>query len=209
MARTTLSALALSFSMTLGFAPLGAQESAPDAFPALSSDTLQQMQQAAETGNVAKQFELATRYLNGDGVPVDNFEALRWFKLAADQGSANAQYNIAVMYLNGIGVIRDPAEAVQWFVAAAENGDTAAQFTLAVLLFNGQLDVPQNLPHAYKWFLLAGAAGHQTAAANAVLIQELLPAETAAAMQADALEWIDDFQQRNNRESTPNVDQVP
>lgn len=154
-------------------------------------------QDTVEPSDAVAQFELGARYLHGDGVAVDNFEALRWFKLAADGGNANAQYNIAVMYLNGIGVIRDPEEAVSWFLAAAENGDPPAQFTLAVLLFNGQLGVAQDVAHAYKWFLLAGAAGDQTAAANAVLIQELLPPATAATVQAEALAWIDNFQQRS------------
>lgn len=168
--------------------PAMAADSPPEALSAL---TLQ-----AESGDPAAQFSLGNRYLNGEGVEQDNFEALRWFTLAAESDNTNAQYNIAVMYLNGIGVIRDAAQAVTWFVRAAENGDSPSQYTLAVLLFNGQLGVPQNVPQAYKWFTLAGAAGHQTAAANAVLVQELLPADEVMAMQTEAQQWIDTFRQR-------------
>lgn len=170
--------------------------------PALSADMteppadLTAIIGAAEAGSADAQFELGNRYLNGTGVSQDNFEALRWFTLAAEQGSSNAQYNIAVMYVNGIGVIKDGEQAVEWFLKAANNGDVSSQFTLGIILFNGQLNVPQNTAEAYKWFTLAGAGGHQTAAANAVLVQELLPPEQVVAMQDAAKAWIEDFNSR-------------
>lgn len=176
--------------------------------PAMADDaqeaSLAALTTQAESGNAAAQFTLGNRYLNGEDVEQDNFEALRWFTLAAenDNANANAQYNIAVMYLNGLGVVKDPAQAVTWFVRAAENGDPPSQYTLAVLLFNGQLEVPQNVPQAYKWFTLAGAAGHKTAAANAVLVQELLPANEVIAIQAEARQWIDQFRQRQTDTSS-------
>ena len=164
--------------------------------PAQTADELAMLISAADAGNANAQFDLGTHYLNGTGVNQDNFEALRWFTLAAEQNNSNAQYNIAVMYLNGIGVIKDGAQAVQWFLRAADNGDVTSQFTLGIILFNGQLDVPQNTAEAYKWFTLAGAGGHQTAAANAVLVQELLPADQVVAMQDAARAWIEDFNSR-------------
>jgi TPR repeat protein len=151
---------------------------------------LTQLMRAGENGDAAAQFDLGNRFLNGTGVEQDNFEALRWFTLAAEQENRNAQYNIAVMYLNGIGVIKDAEQAIAWFLRAAENGDPPSQFTLGIALFNGQLGVPQNTAEAYKWFTLAGAAGHQSAAANAVLVQELLPPEDVIAMQEAAKAWI-------------------
>lgn len=159
-------------------------------------DDLTGIVSSAESGSASAQFELGSRYLNGTGVPQDNFEALRWFTLAAEQENSNAQYNIAVMYLNGIGVIKDAEQAVQWFLKAADNGDVSSQFTLGIILFNGQLNVPQNTAEAYKWFTLAGAGGHQTAAANAVLVQELLPPEQVIAMQDAAKAWIENFNAR-------------
>lgn len=167
-----------------------------------SDMSLQALITQAENGAPAAQFDLGNRYLNAEGVEKDNFEALRWFKLAADQNNVNAQYNIAVMYLNGIGVVKDEEQAVSWFVKAADNGDPQSQFTLGILLFNGQLGVPQNVPEAYKWFTLAGAAGHQSAAANAVLVQELLPAADVTAMQDAARDWIQAFNQKNSDDSS-------
>lgn len=197
--RKWLQAVALSL-LAGGMPHLLAAAEPSDADQALASLSAQ-----AEQGDAAAQFDLGNRYLKGNGVEQDNFEALRWFKLAADAGNVNAQYNIAVMYLNGIGVIQDGPEAVQWFLAAAENGDAQSQFTLGILLFNGQLGVPQNVPEAYKWFTLAGAAGHQSAAANAVLIQEMLPANEVMARQAEAQAWIEAFNARlaENTSSQP------
>lgn len=160
--------------------------------------------QAADAGDMVAQFDLGNRYLNGIDVARDEFEALRWFVLAAEQGNSNAQYNIAVMYLNGIGVNQDAEQAVRWFLAAAESGDVNSQFTLGIILFNGQLNVPQNTAEAYKWFTLAGAGGHQTAAANAVLVQELLPPQDVSAMQQAAIDWIEVFNAR--RQSAAGAD---
>lgn len=166
------------------------------------SDELNTIVSSAEAGNADAQFELGNRYLDGTGVDQNNFEALRWFTLAAEQGNSNAQYNIAVMYLNGIGVVKDPEEAVQWFLKAADNGDVSSQFTLGIILFNGQLNVPQNTAEAYKWFTLAGAGGHQTAAANAVLVQELLPPEQVIVMQDAAKAWIENFNARRTADNS-------
>lgn len=173
---------------------------------AQTNTDLDQLISAAQSGDSAVQFELGNRYLNGTEVTQDNFEALRWFTLAAEQENPNAQYNIAVMYLNGIGVVKDPQQAINWFLRAADNGDAPSQFTLGVALFNGQLGVPQNTAEAYKWFTLAGAAGHQAAAANAVLVQEMLPPEDVVLMQEAARNWITDFTQRQTIESSSRTD---
>jgi uncharacterized protein len=178
--------------------------------PALSDPTgeLAAVISAAEAGSASAQFDLGNRYLNGAGVNQDNFEALRWFTLAAEQHNSNAQYNIAVMYLNGIGVIKDQEQAVEWFLKAADNGDVNSQFTLGVILFNGQLNVPQNTAEAYKWFVLAGAGGHQTGAANAVLVQELLPPDQIVAMQDAAKAWIEAFNAQLSGEDPDHPDDI-
>ncbi|MDO9476411.1 MAG: tetratricopeptide repeat protein [Pseudohongiella sp.] len=170
---------------------------------------LSQLMRQGESGDAAAQFELGNRYLNGSGVEQDNFEALRWFTLAAEQENRNAQYNIAVMYLNGIGVIKDAEQAIAWFLRAAENGDPPSQFTLGIALFNGQLGVPQNTAEAYKWFTLAGAAGHQSAAANAVLVQELLPPDEVMAKQEEAKAWIAAYKARQSPPVADVTEQQP
>ena len=158
--------------------------------------------QAAEAGDLAARFELGNRYLNGNGVLQNSTEALHWFTLAAEQGNRNAQYNVGVIYLNGVGVEPDAAKAVEWFSKAADNGDPPSQFAMAVLLFEGLPELPQDIAQAYKWFVLAGASGDQTAAANAVLVQEMLAPEVVEAMQLEAQQWIENFNARRNSGAT-------
>ncbi|HLT63910.1 MAG TPA: tetratricopeptide repeat protein [Pseudohongiella sp.] len=152
--------------------------------------------QAAESGDMAARFELGNRYLNGNGVLQDASEALRWFTLAAEQGSRNAQYNVGVIYLNGVGVEPDATKALEWFHRAADNGDAPSQFALGVLHFEGLPELPVDIAQAYKWFLLAGAAGDEMAGANAVLVQEMLAPEVVEAMQEEARQWIENFNAR-------------
>lgn len=198
--RTQLLGLTLAISAVVMPKALMAAELADDIGALVS---------AAEAGSAEARFDLGNRYLNGSGVEQNNFEALRWFTLSAEQGNSNAQYNIAVMYLNGIGVVKDPEQAVEWFLKAANNGDVNSQFTLGIILFNGQLNVPQNTAEAYKWFTLAGAGGHQTAAANAVLVQELLPPEQVISMQDSAKAWIEAFNARRAAVNSAASPQVP
>ncbi|MDP2283200.1 MAG: hypothetical protein Q8L06_03605, partial [Pseudohongiella sp.] len=110
---------------------------------------------------------------------------------------------------NGIGVIKDAEQAIAWFLRAAENGDPPSQFTLGIALFNGQLGVPQNTAEAYKWFTLAGAAGHQSAAANAVLVQELLPPDEVMAKQEEAKAWIAAYKARQSPPVADVTEQQP
>jgi TPR repeat protein len=168
----------------------------PDSNPGTSTEALSALIQAAEAGDLQARFELGNRYLNGNGVLQNSTEALRWLTLAAEQGSRNAQYNVAVIYLNGVGIEPDAAKAVEWFRKAADNGDPPSQFALAVLLFEGLPELPQDIAQSYKWFVLAGASGDQTAAANAVLVQEMLAPDIVQTMQAEAQQWIEDFNAR-------------
>ena len=56
-----------------------------------SADSLAQIRQAAEQGDVEAQVKLGAAYHNGEGVEQDFAEAVKWFRLAAAQGNAQAQ----------------------------------------------------------------------------------------------------------------------
>jgi len=47
---------------------------------------------AAEQGYAFAQYNLATLYSNGDGVPVCDKTAAKWFALAAEQSDDGPQY---------------------------------------------------------------------------------------------------------------------
>ena len=57
----------------------------------------------AGKGNAESQYQLASLYRSGHGVPKDHATAARWLRKSADQGHAAAQYNLGIMYENGWG----------------------------------------------------------------------------------------------------------
>ncbi len=154
------------------------------------ADEILALTQQAREGNSASQFELANRYLSGNGVAQSQFDALHWFREAAANGNHNAQYNLAVMYLNGMGVVENTEEALRWFRAAADNGDATSQYNLGVFYANGVYGLDQDIQQAWIWFTLAGAGGISGAASNAVLLQEFMSAEQIRVAQDMAREQI-------------------
>ena len=73
------------------------------------------------------QYELAKKYENGEGVPLDFAEAAKWRRKAAEQGHADAQVSLGMMYDIGLGVPKNYAEAAKWFRKAAEQGNANAK----------------------------------------------------------------------------------
>ena len=84
------------------------------------------LQNYAEQGNAAAQFNLGLMYASGEGVPKDDAEAVRWYRLAAEQGTAAAQRNLGLMYANGEGVPEDDVTAYAWLNIAAAQGQSSA-----------------------------------------------------------------------------------
>ncbi len=81
----------------------------------------------AEQGNISAQFNVASLYLRGEGVPKDGSEAIRWFRMAANQGDAQAQYNLELIYHLEDGVPQDLSQAFIWYSMAQINGIDHAQ----------------------------------------------------------------------------------
>lgn len=95
-------------------------------------------------------FNLASIYMDGDGVPRDFKEAARWMEVAAKAGYAPAQFQMGKLYFYGRGVPEDPAMEAYWYEKAAKNGHPAAQHNLAVLYHKGE-GVERNEALAQEW----------------------------------------------------------
>jgi localization factor PodJL len=109
---------------------------------------------AAADGDPAAAFEVAARYAEGRGVPMNLPEAVRWFAYAASHGLAPAQFRLGSLYEKGQGVKKDLNEARRLYLAAAEQGNAKAMHNLAVLYAEG-IEGKPDYKIAAEWFLKA------------------------------------------------------
>ena len=91
--------------------------------------TLEELLALAEQDPMA-QYQIACRYLTGNGVCKDPAEAVVWLTKAADQGLARAQDRLGLCYLRGTGVAVDLEKAAAYFALAARQGDPLAEVHL-------------------------------------------------------------------------------
>jgi localization factor PodJL len=80
-------------------------------------------ERAAQGGDSAAMYNLASYLYAGDGGPKDPAGAVAWFRKAAERGVVNSQFNLAQLYETGHGVPKNLAEAYKWYLVAAAAGD--------------------------------------------------------------------------------------
>jgi localization factor PodJL len=113
---------------------------------------------AAMAGDSAAQFEVATRFAEGRGVPPSNEQAMHWLDRAAKQGLALAQFRLGGFYEKGVGVKKDLPMARDLYLAAAGKGNGKAMHNLAVLYAEG-INGPADYRAAAHWFRKAADYG--------------------------------------------------
>jgi len=119
--------------------------------------TVEQLTKDANQGSTSAQYDLAFRYLRGNGVSRDDSQAETWMRKSANGGLAAAQFGLAKMYRSGRGVEQDPEQALAWYRRAADQGMAEAQFSLAILYAGG--DVPRDNVQAAIWARRAADQG--------------------------------------------------
>ena len=145
-------------------ASIAAIQPAPASAPAMVSDKLPAMiggpklRAAAIAGDAAAEFEVATRFAEGHGVPPSNEQAVRWLERSAKQGLAPAQFRLGGFYEKGIVVKKDLAVARDFYAAAAAKGNAKAMHNLAVLYAEG-VNGPADYRTAAQWFSKAADRG--------------------------------------------------
>ena len=92
---------------------------------------------SATNGDAEAQFELALKYANGDGLPVNEELYAHWAKSAAENGLAIAQFETAMIILNNKNAEPDYQNVVGWLRKAAEQGHSIAENNLGVAYFDG------------------------------------------------------------------------
>jgi TPR repeat protein len=116
------------------------------------------LESAAKLGDESAQYELATRYAKGEGIPQDQTQAAHWFRQAADQGNIQAQYLAGKLSPN-------PAEAAAYLERAAEQGHLHAQFDLGLAYQLGR-GVAPSAEKAMHWYGQAFSQGNLAAHHN-------------------------------------------
>ncbi|HEY1879039.1 MAG TPA: tetratricopeptide repeat protein [Caulobacteraceae bacterium] len=81
----------------------------------------------AAGGNPAAQYEIATMYVGGHGVPTNDATAAAWLQKSAAQGDAHAELLLALFYARGQGVPQDDKLGLAWLDKAAAQSGADAQ----------------------------------------------------------------------------------
>jgi localization factor PodJL len=149
-----LSVTAASVPAPLPQAP-SARGNAADRLPSAFGSVLHA---AAARGDASAEFEIATRYADGRGIPQNLAEAATWFERAASKGLAPAQFRLGGLYEKGIGVGKNVDTARRLYLAAAEAGNAKAMHNLAVLYAEGVEGKP-DYQTAARWFRKASDHG--------------------------------------------------
>jgi localization factor PodJL len=138
-----------------------------DKLPATIGDPA--LRKAALAGDPAAEYEVATRFADGRGVPQNNEQAVYWLQLAAKQGLAPAQFRLGGLYEKGLGVRKDLATARDLYLAAAQKGHGKAMHNLAVLYAEGVNGAP-DYNKAAEWFRQAANRGIRDSQYNLAIL---------------------------------------
>jgi localization factor PodJL len=137
---------------------------APPLALSLLSDTLPDtiggpvLRVAALKGDPSAAYEVAVRYAEGKGVPVNYDEAAKWYDRASDGGIVPAMFRLGTLYEKGLGGRKDIDAARRYYIRAAEAGHAKAMHNLAVLDADGGNKGP-NYKSAAQWFRKAAEHG--------------------------------------------------
>ena len=145
------------------------------------------LRSSAVAGDAAAAYEIAKRYAEGRGVPVDLEEAARWFERAAGKGLAPAQFRYASMLEKGQGVHKDLTQARRLYLAAAGKGNGKAMHNLAVLYAEG-VDGRPDYSTAVQWFRKAAQRGIADSQYNLAVLCERGLGTTRS--YAEAYKWF-------------------
>lgn len=115
--------------------------------------------EAMQTNDKDKQFEIAMAYFKGIEISKDLEKAKYWLTLAANNNNQKAQVALGELYLTGLYFPVNYTSAEKYFRMAAENGDREAQFQLGLIYFQAK-DVKLDYKEAKTWLELSARQEH-------------------------------------------------
>ncbi|HEX7927830.1 MAG TPA: SEL1-like repeat protein [bacterium] len=169
---------------------------------AANTTGLQRLTDLAKQGSSRAKLQLATLYVNGEGVPQNKSEAARWFREAAGRGIteaaqslmglasenvAEASYQLGQLYERGQGLPPNLPKAVTAYTRAANQLHLAAQVRLAELYEQGK-GIRRDEAAAAEWYGKAAHQGHGESQLRYGLI--LLRGRGVPVNKPEAARWI-------------------
>src|ERR1043166_1027705 len=153
--------------------PASAGQPAPPApqAAAKAQSPIDKLTALANTGDSKGELLLGLKYLDGNGVAVNEAEAARWLARAAQQGEPVAQYRLGTLYERGRGVPSDAQHATHWYELAARQGNRKAMHNLAVAFAEGSGE-PKDYAQAAQWFAKAAGYGLADSQFNLAVLYE-------------------------------------
>jgi localization factor PodJL len=172
---------------------------------AATVSTLDRLIDLANAGREKAQLLIGLKYLDGDGVTVNEAEAAKWLERAANQGDAIASNRLGTLFERGHGVPADPAKAVRLYTAAAKLGNLRAMHNLAVAFAEGS-GVAKDLTQAVQWFSKAASLGYADSQFNlAVLYERGMGVQQSL---IDAYKWYSIAAAQGDSESKTRLDVI-
>ena len=170
----------------------------------IEDNSMSELREDAERGDVKAQNILADAYYHGTGVVKNVPEAVNWWRRAADLGSGEAFSMLGTMSYLGTGVPQNSGEAVRLWKKGAELYDLNAQVQLGFAYMMGD-SVPRNFIMAYMWFNIAVINGDKDAVKNRDSVAESLSADMIEEAQQLGTDWM----QQHPKPAAPVITATP
>jgi TPR repeat protein len=172
------------------------------------SSEIAALYQRAQQKDADAEYKLGLRLLRGEGLPRNEADAVAWFERAATIQHARAQFQLGMAYISGGGVAQDPVLGYTWITLASANGDTEADSAIRELtpkltrseiarvrwniaeMYRKGIGVAMDKPNAYRWYVLAEAAGEDRSVSAKNELASTMTAEQVASANAAALSWL-------------------
>jgi localization factor PodJL len=147
---------------------------------------LDRLTQLANGGNSKAELIVGLKYLNGEGVAVNEAQAAKWLERAAEAGEPVAQYRLGTLYQHGKSVPADPVKAAHWYLASAMQGNRKAMHNIAIAYAQGA-GVKKDSTEAARWFSKAASLGFADSQFNLAVLYER--GEGVPQSLIDAYKW--------------------
>ena len=120
---------------------------------------VQELLDAANSGDVQAQCELGKCYADGEIVEQDYKKSLYWFNEAEKNGDVMAVGCLGVMYELGRGVEADINKAIEYYQRAAYENDSTGTYNIGLCYFYGKGIVKENKRRAINYITEVAEAG--------------------------------------------------